>query len=95
MQAKQHTTTSGQELFGVGVRLLALYSLLQAFQSLLDFAFVKYELSGRPEGYLLYAFGFGAFAIIVLSNAAAISRFTDTDRNTNLAGSDGEEPNRM
>lgn len=53
-----------QDLFGVGVRLAALYLFFQGYESLLDAVYVRAAWSpstyASVEGQLLYAFGYSA-----------------------------------
>lgn len=70
---------TAEDVFGVGVRLAALYPLFLAYERLL---FAAYARAGwapteyvSTEAQLLYTFGYGILGIVVLCNASAITGF--------------------
>ncbi len=76
MASDERTSITIQDWFGLGIRLFALYSFFYAVVYLIDFAAVRMGWDKRPESSLLYAMGYAAFGLIVLSNAKGITRLT-------------------
>ena len=72
-----------RDWFGIGIRLIAVWSFFNAFQNILYFIDVRAGWAVVSDGYsqmtpescLLYVVGYGAFGLILLSNAAAVSQF--------------------
>lgn len=73
---------AAQDWFGVGVRLVALFSLYTAFQNLLFFVDLRAGWTmtrsavsdSAPEGYLLYVVGYGSLGLALLTNATGITQ---------------------
>ena len=72
------------EWFRVGVRLLALWALLECLKYFLFFADVKMELSPSASitgerngsGFLLYAIGYGLAGLLLLKRADTVVAFS-------------------
>ena len=80
-QSPKHRTTP-REWFGVGIRLFALWPLFLAVQQLLTFihfrmgmSITSYSYDANPDGFLLYAIGYGAFALFLLRAAPFVIMF--------------------
>ena len=74
---------TARDWFGIGIRMFAVWTFFCAFQNFLYFIDVRAGWAVVSDGYsqmtpescLLYVVGYGAFGLILLSNAAAVSQF--------------------